>query len=170
MKEYHNFLDEYSHDLHGIVELNEIPPVDGITFPKGTHQVSIKGFGMGIKTGDIIVYNPSIGRSIQETDSFSLLIATARVINIDYDTGSSADVFCALTLAQIATSTTLLEMMTSNVILIQKYLVSDGIRCCSWKVSLDLLDDLESKAALRLSLDTSQLSPYSYGHHNPDFT
>ena len=90
MKEYHNCLDEYSHDLHGIVEISKVTPLKGLKLLKDTHQISINGIGLGIKTGDVIVYNPDIWRSVRENDNFPLIIAGAQVIKIGYETGDSA--------------------------------------------------------------------------------
>lgn len=169
MKEYHNFLDEYSHDLHGLVDVSELPKIEGLMQEKDKHVLLLKGIGLGIKTNDIIVYNPNIGQTILEDEAFVLSVALALVQNIEYGSGDSADEFCAIAITKIATSIELLEMMFGKTCLIQKFLTSDGIRTNSWKVSLKLLDDLESKAALRLCANSSSASFYTYGHHNPNF-
>lgn len=170
MTQYHNFLDEYSHDLHGLVELEEIPPIEGQTLKSGEHLVSIKGIGMGIVEADILVYNPNIWRTINENEDFTLCLAIATVQKVEYEDGDSADNFRAITIVRMLSATDFLKMLFDDVNLIQKYYTQDGIRFVSWKVSLDLLDDLEGKAALRLNLESSPPNPYAYGHHNPNFT
>lgn len=169
MQEFHNFLDEYSHDLHGLVDISELPKIEGLIQEKDEHVLSLKGIGLGIKTNDVIVYNPNIWRIVLENEEFALSIALALVQNIEYGSGDSADEFCAIAITKVASSVEILEMMFGKTHLIQKFLTSDGIKTNSWKVSLELLDDLEGKAALRLCMNSSITSSYTYGHHNPDF-
>ena len=148
MTEYHNFLDEYSHENHGLVSADEIS-IDGLSCEPETKLVELCGIGLDIKVGDIVIYSPVTWQTINEDEDYSLKVAFAQINHIEYDQCGHGDEFKATASVKMMTTMDFLELKFAKTKIVQKFRTDGEIFTCRWDFDESLVYDLECKAILR---------------------